>query len=205
MYDDEGSHLHMKQASFPEGNIFLYWALREKCQRKEKSTALTQLHCILNQFFLVQPMIIFLRHILSRANINFVGCRRTTSNRIHKPHPTGHQLTPPTAKQPIITLISLQSHPPHTFFRCRAGGGAEELLHGGDLAGFLISFLLLKLGEGGERGLRVGLWRLCLRGTVTADISRLLFSLQPWKERNTSLHQSVWTSFFALWIYLMTT
>lgn len=89
-----------------------------------------------------------------------------------------------------ITLISHQSHTPRTFFRGRARGGAEELLYGGDLTGLLIGFLLLKLGECGERVLRVGLRRLGLRGTVTADISRLLFSLQP-ATGSTALHQTV--------------
>lgn len=41
----------------------------------------------LHRFLLVQPMmIIFLKHILSRAN-NFIGGRRTPPHPIHEPHP----------------------------------------------------------------------------------------------------------------------
>ncbi len=157
---------------------FLFWALREKWRRRENLQPWhksVKLHCI------VQPNIIFIKNILQGQIISYSIQSRTSATESY-------------CKTTRITLISLQSHPPCTFFRGGARGGAEELLYGGDLPSLLVGFLLLKLGEGGERGLRVGLWRLSLRGTVTAGISRLLFSLQP-VTGNTSLRQSVRTSF----------
>lgn len=145
-----------------------------------KSTALTQVYeapLYFKSVFTCPTKSNIHKAYLIRANNNFVHPVQDISHRVLLQNNTNH------------TRI-VQSHLPCTFFRGRARGGAEELLYGGDLTGLLVGFLLLKLGEGGERGLRVGLWRLSLRGTVTADISRLLFSLQP-VTGNTSLRHSV--------------
>ncbi len=148
------------------------WRRRENLQPWHKSV---KLHCI------VQPNIIFIKNILQGQIISYSIQSRTSATESYCKTTGNH-----THIAPIP--------PPCTFFRGGARGGAEELLYGGDLPSLLVGFLLLKLGEGGERGLRVGLWRLSLRGTVTAGISRLLFSLQP-VTGNTSLRQSVRTSF----------